>query len=329
MRAEAGSGGAAATAKAPLGDGERWPPLPLAEWEDTLATLHRWMQMVGKTRLSLAPKENHWWNVAFYLTARGLSTSPMPYDGREVELEFDFIDHRLVARTSEGETRALELRPRTVADFYADYRELLRSLDVNATIWPRPVEIADTTRFDEDRQHASYDREAAARCWRILVQTDRLLKEFRGQFLGKSSPSHFFWGSFDLACTRFSGRAAPPHPGGIPNLADSVTRESYSHECISAGWWPGASASPIAEAAFYAYAYPEPPGCPDARIRPTGASYHPLMKEWILPYESVRAADAPDEMLREFLESTYVAAASLGKWDRHALERRRSPDGAS
>ena len=321
MRTEADGGGAIATPKSLLGDAERWPPLPLAEWEDTLATLHRWAQMVGKTRLALAPMENHWWNVTLYLTARGLGTSPMPYDGRELDIEFDFVDHRLVARTSEGETRALELRPRSVADFYADYLELLRSLGVRAHIWRRPVETVDTIPFDEDRQHASYDPEAAARCWRILVQTDRLLKEFRGRFLGKSSPSHFFWGSFDLACTRFSGRPAPPHPGGIPNLADSVTRESYSHECISAGWWPGASSSPIAEAVFYAYAYPEPPGCPEARIRPGGASYHPVMKEWILPYESVRTADDPDDTLREFLESTYDAAASLGRWDRDALER--------
>ena len=320
MSADAGSSAAVATPKT-THEGDLWPPLPLGEWEDTLSTLHRWMQMVGKTRLALAPMENHWWNVTFYLTARGLGTSPMPYDGREVDIEFDFVDHHLIARTTDGETRALELRPQSVADFWAEYRELLRSLGISAHIWPRPVEIADTTRFDDDRQHASYDPEAASRCWRILVQTDRLLKEFRGRFLGKSSPSHFFWGSFDLACTRFSGRRAPPHPGGIPNLADSITRESYSHECISAGWWPGASASPIPEAAFYAYAYPEPPGCPDARIAPTGASYHPVMKEWILPYEAVRTAGDPDDMLREFLESTYIAAATLGRWDRESLER--------
>ena len=325
MSADTGAGAAVANPKAPAGDGERWPPLPLAEWENTLATLHRWMQIVGKTRLALAPMENHWWNVTFYLTARGLGTSPMPYDGREIDIEFDFVDQRLVARTSDGEIRALELRSQSVADFYSDYRELLRSLGVNVHIWPRPVEIADTTRFDEDQQHVSYDPEAAARCWRILVQTDRLLKEFRGRFLGKSSPSHFFWGSFDLACTRFSGRPAPRHPGGIPNLADAVTRESYSHECISAGWWPGASASPIAEPVFYAYAYPEPPGCPDARIEPTGASYHPVMREWILPYEPVRRADDPDALLREFLESTYSTAASLGGWDRDALERPTRP----
>src|SRR6266516_2704871 len=222
-----------------------WPELPLSDWADTLTTLQRWTQMVGKTRLALAPLQNHWWQVALYVTARGLGTSPMPYAKGNVELEFDFLDHRLVARTSDGATRNIPLAPRSVADFYQDYLGMLAALGVAVKIWPVPQEMADTTRFTADREHASYDPDAAQRCWRILAQADRVLKRFRGLFLGKSSPSHFWWGGFDLACTRFSGRPAPPHPGGIPHLADFVTREAYSHECISAGWWPGSVAGPV------------------------------------------------------------------------------------
>ncbi len=300
-----------------------WPLLALREWQDTYATLHRWMQIVGKTRLALAPMQNHWWQVTLYLTARGLGTSPIPYEGRSFEIDFDFLDHRLVIRTSEGATRAIPLAPQPVAHFYRDYQGMLAALGIKPRIWPVPVEIADATPFPEDRAHASYDGDAAQRCWRILARTDRVLKQFRGRFLGKSSPSHFWWGSFDLSCTRFSGRRAPLHPGGVPNCPDYVTREAYSHECISAGWWPGTVGAPVTEPAFYAYAYPEPAGCADAPVRPDAARYHPVMREWILPYEAVRAAPDPDAALLEFLESTYEAAADRGGWDRAALERGR------
>ncbi len=298
-----------------------WPDLPLHAWEDTRATLHLWTQIIGKTRLALSPAENHYWHVVQYLTARGLTTSPMPCGGRTLEVELDFIDHRLVARTSDGALRTLPLVPQTVADFYGRYRELLRELEVEVRMRPLPNEIADPIRFDLDRTHASYDPDAAQRCWRALAQADRVLKRFRARFLGKCSPVHFWWGSFDLACTRFSGRRAPPHPGGIPNLPDYVTRESYSHECISAGWWPGSVGAPVEEAIFYAYAYPEPPGCPEARVRPAGAAYHPVLHEWVLPYELVRRSPDPDATLLEFLQSTYEAAAALGGWNRAELER--------
>jgi hypothetical protein len=298
-----------------------WPPLALGDWRDTYATLHRWTQIVGKTRLALAPMQNHWWQAALYLTARGLGTSPIPYRERSFEVELDFLDHALVVRTSDGGTRTLPLAPRSVADFYREYVALLRALDIEPRIYPVPRELPDATPFVEDHAHASYDADAAHRCWRVLAQADRVLKEFRGRFLGKSSPSHFWWGAFDLACTRFSGRRAPPHPGGIPNCPDYVTREAYSHECISAGWWPGTPGSPVAEPAFYAYAYPEPPGSPAAPVRPEAAFYHTTMREWILPYDAVREAPNPDAALLEFLQSTYDAAADRGGWDRAALER--------
>ena len=279
--------------------------------------------MVGKTRLALAPMQNHWWQVALYLTARGLGTSPMPYAGGSVELEFDFLDHRLLARTSDGATRSIALAPRSVADFYHDYMAMLATLGVEARIWPVPTEMPDTMRFTADREHASYDADAAQRCWRILARADRVLKQFRGRFLGKSSPSHFWWGGFDLACTRFSGHPAPPHPGGIPNLPDWVTREAYSHECISAGWWPGNVGGPVAEPAFYAYAYKEPAGLAGAPVRPSATFYHPTMHDWILPYEAVRAARDPEGTLLEFLQSTYEAAAKRAEWD-PGLERAAS-----
>ena len=298
-----------------------WPQLALSDWADTQTTLHRWTQIVGKTRLALAPMQNHWWQVALYVTARGLGTSPMPYAKGNIELEFDFLDHQLVARTSDGVTKSMTLAPRSVADFYKDYLGLLAALGVDAKIWPVPQEMADTVHFAADREHASYDADAAQRCWRILAHADRVLKRFRGPFVGKSSPSHFWWGGFDLACTRFSGRPAPPHPGGIPHLADFVTREAYSHECISAGWWPGNVGGPVAEPAFYAYAYPEPAGCPEAPVRPAAARYHLALREWVLPYEAVRAAPDPEGALLEFLQSTYAAAADRGGWDRARLER--------
>lgn len=301
---------------------ERWPRLTLDEWAPTQTTLHRWTQMVGKTRLALAPMQNHWWQVVMYVTDRGLTTSPIPHaDGRTFDISFDFNLHKLIARTSDGETRTLPLVPRSVADFYAEYMSMLRTLGIEVKILPVPMEMADTMRFTEDRTNASYDAGAAHRCWQILVQADRVLKKFRGRFIGKSSPSHFWWGGFDLSCTRFSGRAAPRHPGGIPNCPDYVTLEGYSHECISAGWWPGTAGTPVAEPAFYAYSYPEPPGCDVAPVRPEAAYYQPVMHEWILPYESVRSSSDPDHVLLEFLQSTYEAAADRAKWDRAALER--------
>ncbi len=305
---------------------DTWPQLPLEEWQETYETLHRWMQIVGKTRLGLAPMQNHWWQVTLYVTARGLGTSPIPYRERNFEVEFDFLDHLLIVRTSEGVTRMIPLAPQSVADFFGEYMALLRSLDIEPKIWPQPVELTDATPFADDRMHASYDPDAAQRCWRILTQADRVLKEFRSGFIGKCSPSHFWWGAFDLACTRFSGRPAPPHPGGVPNTPDYVTREGYSRECISAGWWPGTVGGPVNEPAFYAYAYPEPAGCPEALVRPAAAEYRMDVREWILPYEFVRTAPDPDAALLEFFESTYSAAADLGDWNRALLERPSDSD---
>ena len=298
-----------------------WPRLTLGEWELTYATLHRWLQIAGKTRLALAPMQNHWWQTTLYITARGLTTSPIPYGDREFEVDFDFIDHLVAVRTSKGETRGIPLEPHSVAEFYTRYMAMLTALEIDVDISPIPSEMADTLPFADDEIHASYDADAANRCWRILALTDRVLKEFRGRFIGKSSPSHFWWGAFDLACTRFSGRAAPKHPGGIPNLPDYVTFEAYSHECISAGWWPGSIGGLITEPSFYAYSYPMPPECADAAVKPEAAYFHPEMREWILPYEAVRAAADPDAMLLDFLQSTYEVAADIGKWDRGALER--------
>jgi hypothetical protein len=298
-----------------------WPRLTLGEWESTYATLHRWLQIAGKTRLALAPMQNHWWQTTLYVTARGLTTSPIPYGDRVFEVDFDFLDHLVAVRTSKGETRGIPLEPHSVADFYTRYMAMMSALEIDVDISPIPSELEDKTPFADDETHASYDPDAAQRCWRILAQTDRVLKDFRGRFIGKSSPSHFWWGAFDLACTRFSGRSAPRHPGGIPNLPDYVTFEAYSHECISAGWWPGNVGGPIAAPAFYAYSYPVPAGCDVAPVRPEGAYYHPDLREWILPYEVVRSAPDPDHTLLEFLQSTYDAAADLAKWDRASLER--------
>lgn len=301
-----------------------WPSLPLAEWNDTRDTLHRCLQIVGKTRLALAPPVNHWWHVTLYTTARGLTSSPMPYDARLLEVELDFIDHALLVRTGDGVTRAMPMVERPVADFYREYSSLLESLGMAVTIRPVPSEMEDELPFTEDRQHQSYDPDAAGRCWTILSQASRVIQQFRGRFLGKCSPVHVFWGGFDLACTRFSGRRAPVHPGGIPHLPDRVVREAYSHECISAGWWPGTPGGPVAEPAFYAYTYPEPPGFAEARVRPDAAFYSPDLREFVLPYEAVRTAARPDEMLLDFLQTTYEAGADLGAWDRQALERRNA-----
>jgi enamine deaminase RidA (YjgF/YER057c/UK114 family) len=300
------------------GAGDPWPALPLDGWRDTYATLHMWTQIVGKTRLALTPLVNHWWNVPLYVSARGLTTSAIPCAWRTFEVEFDFIAHVLEIRTSDGATRTLALAPRSVADFYAEYMSTLRELGIGATIWPRPCEVPDPIAFGIDRTHASYDADAAFRFWRVLTQADRVFKQFRSRYVGKSSPVHFFWGSFDLAVTRFSGRTAPPRPN-----ADAIMREAYSHEVISAGFWPGSGA--VQEAAFYVYASPEPKGFPAATAHPAGAYYHREMGEFILPYDAVRSAPSPDDAVLDFLQSTYSAAADLGNWDRAALERPTPP----
>jgi hypothetical protein len=296
-----------------------WPALPFAPWRDTYATLHMWTQIVGKTRLALAPMQNHWWQVPLYVTPRGLTTSAIPYGERSFAVDFDFIDHRLVVEASDGASRALALKPRPVAEFYAEYRELLGALGLAVKIRPVPVEVETAIPFAGDREHASYDPDAAQRHWRILVQADRVLKRFRGRFLGKASPVHFFWGAFDLAATRFSGRRAPRHGGSVPNCPDWVMVEAYSHECASCGFWPGGGA--IVEPAFYAYAYPEPPGYAERAVRPEGARWSAEMREFILPYDAVRNAASPDDALLEFFQSTYDAASDLARWDRAALDR--------
>jgi Family of unknown function (DUF5996) len=299
---------------------EIWPSLPLAEWQDTCATLQLWTQIVGKIRLAQAPLVNHWWQVPLYLTARGLTTSPMPYGALSFQIDFDFIDHRLVIATSEGRTAGMALEPRPVADFYRDLMAELKALGIVVKIWTMPVEIPDAIPFEQDRTHAAYDRDYANRFWRILVQCDRIFTLFRSRFIGKVSPVHFFWGSFDLAVTRFSGRRAPDHPGTAPHVGNWVMREAYSHEVSSCGFWPGGGAMP--EAAFYAYAYPQPPGFAKAPLEPKAAFWNEEFGEFILPYEAVRREPGADAEILAFLESTYAAAADLGDWDRAALERR-------
>jgi hypothetical protein len=307
-----------------LAPGDAWPRLPLADWLETYQSLHMRAEIVGKTRLALAPMENHWWQVAFYLTPRGFSTSTMYQEHLACDVELDFLDHQVVIRTSAGERRSLPLRAEPVADFYAAYLAALHDLGLRPHLWPVPVEMPEVVPFTEQREVTAYDGDAAQRCWRIVAQVDRVLKQFRGRFLGKCSPVHFWWGSFDLACTRFSGEKAPPHPGGIPHLPDWATREAYSHACISAGWWPGTPGF-FAEPAFYAYVYPEPAGCPEAVVRPRAARYETGLKEWVLPYEAVRTAADPDADLLDFFQSTYEAAANLAGWNRAALERQPAP----
>jgi hypothetical protein len=292
------------------------PELPYASWQDTLFTLHMWTQIVGKIRMSLTPLVNHWWNVPLYTTARGLTTSPMPYSSRTLEICFDFIAHKLILETSEGEIRELPLKPQTVADFYQTLMKTLSQLAMPVSIWTTPCELAPelTIPFEKDTQHKSYDAEAVHKFWRILMWVDNAMKDFRSSFLGKASPVHFFWGSFDLAVTRFSGRRAPERPG-----ADPVTREAYSHEVSSAGYWPGSAAFP--NAAFYSYASPVPAGFSGRKVNPPAAYFHPELGEFLLLYDDVRTADSPKDALMAFLQSTYEAAADLGNWDRAALER--------
>jgi len=294
-----------------------WSALPLDAWQDTYLTLHRWTQVVGKVRLALAPMQNHWWNVTLHVTPRGLSTGPMPYGTRAFGMELDFIDHALKIETTTGTSAAIALAPRSVADFYQETIDRLRSLGLDVRIWSTPVEVEDRTPFELDHAHASYDPSAAERCWRVFVQVDRVMKAFGSGFLGKASPVHFFWGSFDMAASRYSGRLAPPHPG-TPNVARFVMREAYSHEVSACGFWPGFG---LGEPAFYAYAYPEPERYRDQPVGPDGAYYHESIREFILPYEVVRTAASPDGALLSFLRSTYEAAATTGHWDRAALER--------
>jgi len=299
-------------------DRSSWPPLVYTDWQDSCATLHMWTQIVGKVRLALAPPVNHWWHVPLYLTCRGLTTSPMPYRGRTFQIDFDFIDHALRIDTSDGGRESLALVPCAVADFYKEFMGRLRALAIEVRLWPVPVEIPDPIPFNEDRVHAAYDPVQVNRFWQALVQIDQVFTAFRSRFLGKVSPVHFFWGSFDLAVTRFSGRLAPPPPSN-PNIPDAINREAYSHEVSSCGFWPGNGG--FGQAAFYSYAYPQPAGFGEAQIRPSGAYYSKEIGEFILPYDAVRQTAEPSETLLEFLQSTYAAAADLAKWDRAVLER--------
>jgi hypothetical protein len=296
----------------------RWPELPLADWRATCATLHMWSQIVGKTRLAFAPMENHWWQVALYLTARGLTTSAMPYGNHCVEVQFDFISHQLLIQASNGSRRSFPLTSMSVADFFSQYLNALRELGIDLAIYASPVEVVTAIPFAEDFEHATYHAHAAHQCWLILLDTQRVMKTFRGAFIGKQSPVHFFWGSFDLASTRFSGRTAPRHPGGTPHCPDWVMIEAYSHECSSCGFWPGDEKS---APTFYAYAYPEPQGYAARSVQPAGARYDTTAREFLLPYESLRSAANPDAALLRFFQTTYEAASDLGVWDRKALDR--------
>src|SRR5258706_10056240 len=293
---------------------ESWPALPLNSWKETLDTLHMWTQMVGKVRLALTPLVNHWWNVPLYVHARGLTTTEIPYGDRAFELRFDFIDHQLVLEDNRGIVKTLPLEPQSVADFYKRFMGLLHSAEIQVHIWSMPVEIPDPIRFEDDHIHASYDREAVDRFWRILLTSDRIFHEFRSGFIGKCSPVHFFWGSFDLAVTRFSGRRAPERKD-----ADSITREAYSHEVSSVGFWAGSGN--IQDAAFYSYTTPDPVGFQEAKIRPAEARYDKQMGIFILMYDDLRKSSSPSATLLDFCQSAYEAGAQLGGWDRAALER--------
>lgn len=295
-----------------------WPDLPYAAWEETCTTLHLWTQIIGKIRLEYTPWLNHSWHVTFYLTARGLTTSPIPYAEHSFEIEFDFIQHRLLIRKSDGRRTEIALEPRTVADFYAMVIAALAEMAIPVRITELPCEIAGAIPFSRDRTHSAYDPDYAHRFWRLLLEADRVFKQFRTGFIGKCSPVHFFWGSFDLAVTRFSGRRAPPHPGGAPGVDDAVMREAYSHELSSAGFWPGGAG--IDYPAFYSYAYPQPASFRTRAVAPKEAFFSEALGEFLLPYGAVRTASDPDAALLAFLQSTYEAAAEGGDWDRSALE---------
>jgi len=296
-----------------------WPDLPLAAWSETCDTLQLWTQVVGKVRIALTPLVNHWWNATFFVTARGLVAPAMPYAGRTLDVIFDFVDHRLIIETSDGRVESFALEPMAVADFYAEFMQRLHRLGIDVHIWTMPSEIENALPFERDRVHAQYDPGYAQRFWQALVQADRVMKEFRARFIGKVSPVHFFWGSFDLAVTRFSGRTATPPKGGGPNVAPWVIAESYSHECSSCGFWPGNGG--YGRAAFFVYAYPEPAGYGGTRLATAEAFYDTGPGQFILPYDAVRRSDDPDRLLLGFLQETYAAAAELGNWDRKALER--------
>jgi hypothetical protein len=300
---------------------EVWPELNYADWKDTCATLHMWLQIVGKIRLVQTPWTNHSWHVTLYVTSRGLTTSPIPHGSDIFEIYFDFIDHNLRILKSNGLHRTVEQKPRSVADFYKAVMAALDELGLPVKIDIAPNEIPNPIPFDRDDQHRAYDPEYANRFWRVLVQADRVFKEFRSRFCGKCSPVHLFWGAPDLAVTRFSGRAAPKHPGGIPHLPDAITREAYSQEVSSLGFWPGADAMPMA--IFYSYAYPEPKGFSEAKVKPGAASYNAQFHEFVLPYDAVRTAKSPDDSILDFAQSTYDAASTLGNWDRVALEEKK------
>jgi hypothetical protein len=297
-----------------------WPEAPREGWLETAATLQMWSQIVGKVRLARAPSQNHWWHIPLYLTARGLTTSPIPDGNRAFQIDFDFIDYALIIATSNGRREVMRLAARPLAEFYVEFMARLAGLGIEARIWPVPVEVVEAIPFAEDRGHSDYRPEVARRIWELLLIADMALKRFCGGFVGKVSPSHLFWGSFDLAMTRFSGRPAPMHPGGVPHLADWVTREAYSHEVWSAGFWPG-TAGGFERPAFYAYAYPEPPGFATARVEPSQASYSPTLREFLLPYDDVRRLADPAAAVHDFLQSTYQAAADAGDWPRAELER--------
>ena len=303
------------------GASNQWAPLPFAEWKDTAITLHMWTQIVGKIRLTLSPWTNHSWHVTLYVTSRGLTTSPIPHGTSTFEIRFDFIDHELRILKSDGAVRVFKLRPQPVAKFYREVMNALAEMKLPVTINTTPNEIENPISFDQDDEHRSYDPEYANRFWHVLVQSDRVFKEFRSRFCGKCSPVHFFWGSFDLAVTRFSGRPAPPHPGGVPHLPDEITREAYSQEVSSLGFWPGNAVAPTP--VFYSYAYPEPPGFAETKVQPEAALYLPKLREFILPYDTVRTAEKPDDVLLDFAQSAYDAASKLGKWDRAALKEKK------
>jgi hypothetical protein len=299
---------------------ERWPELPYADWKDTAATLHMWTQIVGKIRLAQTPWVNHSWHVTLYVTPRGLTTSSIPHGERTFQIDFDFIDHELRIATCDDEGRSIPLKPQTTADFHAAVKEGLLAVNLDVTFHGRPNEVEESIPFSEDRTHDSYDAAAVHRFWRVLLQVDRVFKRFRARFTGKSSPSHFFWGSFDLAVTRFSGRPAPEHPGGYPNMPLAVMREAYSHEVSSAGFWPGGE--PMPYPIFYSYAYPTPSGFGEASVAPEAAAWNSDLGEFVLPYHEVCRSDDPEEALMQFLQTTYEAAARCGSWDMAALERK-------
>lgn len=295
---------------------EIWPALPFSEWKETARTLHMWTQVVGKVRLALSPWTNHSWHVTLYLTARGLTTSPIYFDSRPLQIDFDFVDHVLRIQAA-GNEESIPLKPKSVAAFYREVMAALHKAEIPVEINTTPNEVDPAIPFEQNETDSAYDAESANRFWRVLLQSDRVFKEFRSEFCGKCSPVHFFWGSFDLAVTRFSGRRAPQHPGGVPHLPDAVTREAYSHEVSSLGFWPGNEMMP--EPIFYSYAYPEPRGFSEAKVELSLAKYNPQLKEFVLPYEQMRQAESPDAALLQFARSTYAAASTLGNWDRAAL----------